>query len=278
VTPTYNQAHFLEQTILSVIGQEYPNLEYIIINGDSTDGTEEIIKKYQDRISHWETLPNAGQSAAINAGFDHSTGDIINWLNSDDLLMPGALLHVGKNMDIYKEEFLCGNCLHWVEGGGNAWGSDLVSAMQKRDIHYSNFLIQPSTWWTRKAYEKVGRIDDNLVYTMDWDYWIRAADLGIEFRPTSEYLSMYRFHKDQKTTGSSGDKRIKELQEIVSKSVGEYYGKFYRSYHEKHDRVESIKKWSSRFRLNRLFPYLLKILLFGSIKKLSVEDIRKYTL
>jgi len=103
VTPTYNQAEYIEATILSVLNQRYPNLEYIIIDGGSTDGTVDIIKKYADQLTYWCSEPDGGQYAAINKGFAHATGDVMAWLNSDDLYMPYTLHAVGSIMDSLEE-------------------------------------------------------------------------------------------------------------------------------------------------------------------------------
>jgi glycosyltransferase involved in cell wall biosynthesis len=126
VTPSYNQAQFLEQTILSVIGQEYPNLEYILMDGGSKDGSVEIIKKYEQHFTYWQSEKDNGQGAAINAGFAKATGDILCWLNSDDLFMPGTLLKIGRMFqNISEPTVIFGNCLHFHENSAKTRGSDV---------------------------------------------------------------------------------------------------------------------------------------------------------
>src|SRR4051812_48252088 len=110
VTPTLNQGNFIEETILSVIGQNYPNLEYIILDGGSTDNTIEIIKKYEKHLAYWSSEPDKGQSDAINKGFKIATGDILGWINSDDYYMPGIFNHIGNKMNIQESELHFGNC------------------------------------------------------------------------------------------------------------------------------------------------------------------------
>jgi glycosyltransferase involved in cell wall biosynthesis len=207
VTPSYNQGVYLERTILSVLQQGYPNLEYIIIDGGSTDCSIDIIRKYQDSLTYWISEPDGGQSSAINKGFSHSTGDFIGWLNSDDYYLKDAFENliecVKKNP---QADWIVGNSIVIDENDNmldtftpkylpdGPWYS-YVAIRQ-----FNTSLPQPSTFLSRKAWTTVGKLDESLRYVMDFDYWGRLAFFGFRPIPANRNIAGFRIHPDSKTS------------------------------------------------------------------------------
>ncbi len=214
VTPSFNQAAFLETTILSVLGQCYPNLEYIVMDGGSTDGSAEIIRRHEAQLAHWTSAPDGGQSAAINAAFARATGDILCWINSDDFLLPGTLLRVAQHFEERTAEprLIYGSCLFFEDRGKRA-KVVRARAFDPAVLRLSAFIIQPSAFWTRALWEKTGPLDQSLSFAFDWDWFIRASAVG-SFETCDEILSAYRLHAAHKS-GSGGERRRSEIIEVV---------------------------------------------------------------
>ena len=198
ITPSYNQGSFIEETILSVLNQDYPNLEYFIIDGGSSDQTTEVIKKYESRIQHWVSEKDSGQSEAINKGLKFSTGEIVSWLCSDDLYLPGTLHKVAEIFMKNKESVL----LHGKAILFDAHGKHEIKGAEMKDIHLRYYSVipfpQPSSFFRKKLIDEQGLLREDLHFSMDFDLLIRAA-LNYEITPVEEVLSKYRLHEASKT-------------------------------------------------------------------------------
>jgi glycosyltransferase involved in cell wall biosynthesis len=274
VTPSLNQGAFLEETILSVLGQAYPNLEYIVLDGGSTDNSVETIQKYEGSISHWVSEPDHGQSAAINKGFQLATGEILAWLNSDDMYMMGALSHAASTIELGRPAVLFGNALHFSNETGTARGSNVEEAHGRRRLALSDYLIQPSVFWTREAWSETGQLNESLTFAFDWDWFIRAQRAGVAFRPTSTYLSLYRLHEGHKT-GRGGEPRASELAWIYDTYSGKHYARAFSEVRSRSGRVGVTRRLIRRLRLRRVEHLLLKLSaprLFRGIKSDDVRD------
>ncbi len=218
VTPSFNQAQFLEQTILSVLGQDYPNLEYIIMDGGSEDGSSEIIRKYEDRLSYWVSEKDGGQSQAINKGFQESTPVNCYYGSIATICYYPVLLKImSEELTRNGDGIYYGNCIHFQESKRLlAWGSDAASAENAYDLRDSDFIIQPASFWSRKVFEQVGPLNENLHFGFDWEWFLRAKEMNISFFPLNKALCLYRFH-DAHKTGQGGHKRQNELLIIYQK-------------------------------------------------------------
>jgi glycosyltransferase involved in cell wall biosynthesis len=207
VTPSFNQSQFLEETIRSVLLQEYPNLEYIVMDGGSTDGSRDIIEKYSPWIDHWVSEKDKGQADAIYRGFERATGEIIGWVNSDDLLLPGALsAHAKYFMRNREAQLVMGGCL-WIDEAGKALQSrrGFARIYPGRRKTFREILLhgcgrnQPAMLWTRQAFFDVGGFDRSLFFCFDYDLFLRLAKRGA-LHKLDAMTACFRVHGESKTT------------------------------------------------------------------------------
>jgi glycosyltransferase involved in cell wall biosynthesis len=204
VTPSYNQGSYLEKTILSVLNQEYPNIEYIVIDGGSKDNSLDIIKKYEKHLKYWVSEPDRGQSHAINKGFSHATGDLLTWLNSDDCYMRGALWTLATMAITNPEASAFVGAGRVIDETGNilCYKEPPQPITMETLYRWSNggFFMQPSSIFRRTAWELVGPLDENVHIAFDVDLWLRMAKAGCRFVSSDSLLSTALRHKNAKTT------------------------------------------------------------------------------
>ena len=236
VTPSFNQGAFLEQTIRSVLGQLYPNLEYLVIDGGSTDESVEIVKRYESQLAGWVSEKDRGQAEALNKGFIRATGEILCWLNSDDFLLPGALHEAARRLE-EGADLIYGKCLSFSDKGTRS----LVNIPPEHDrelLTMVDYLVQPSTFWRRSLWEKTGPLNEEIHYAFDWEWFLRAEKLG-RFSRADFLFSAYRFHDAHKSS-HGGQKRAQEIVAVAKVHGGEAAG---RHYQFAIDHIDLLKKY-----------------------------------
>jgi glycosyltransferase involved in cell wall biosynthesis len=236
ITPSYNQAKFIEKTINSVLSQKYPNLEYIVMDGGSDDGTVEILKKYNEKII-WYSRKDKGQTDAINAGIKKSTGEMIGYLNSDDILFPKALHNVAnffqQNSNCY---WVTGRCQiineqdnivrSFITSYKNFW---LKYARNYTSLTIINYISQPATFWRREVVESIGFFDQSLFYAMDYDYWLRISKI-YRLGFIDDYLAAFRIQKKAKSYLDSNS--LLEEGYYVAKRYSQFPFPFFHKIHD----------------------------------------------
>jgi glycosyltransferase involved in cell wall biosynthesis len=201
VTPSYNQARFLEATLRSIHDQGYPNLEHIVIDGGSTDGSVEILRRFEDKLAYWVSEPDRGQTDALIKGFSRATGEILAWLNSDDLYEPHTLWEVADFFSRHPEvQFVYGDAL-WIDTEGRVLKPKKEIAFSRFIWLYDhNYIPQPSSFWRREIYEAVGGLDPRFDLAMDADLWIRFAEKTklVHVRRVWSRMRLYPEQKNQR--------------------------------------------------------------------------------
>jgi glycosyltransferase involved in cell wall biosynthesis len=201
ITPSYNQGQFIEETILSILNQNYPNLEYIIIDGGSTDNSVEIIKKYEDRITYWVSENDKGQSDAINKGIKIASGDLFNWLNSDDLLAENALLNLGLTYHQDKNVYLMDTSIVNLDNTQTIFTYKQKIGSNVSKTILDHLIAQPSTFYKLNIIKHIGTIAEEFHFVMDLFLWVRyLLEFGQSHIVEIEALgAYYREHPNTKT-------------------------------------------------------------------------------
>jgi glycosyltransferase involved in cell wall biosynthesis len=230
VTPSYNQARFLEATICSVLEQDYPSMEYIVIDGGSTDGSWEIIQKYNAQLAYWISEPDKGQTDAINKGFAQAKGDILAWLNSDDTYEPGAVTAAVRFLQDHPSVGLVYGDANFIDEHGNVIGRFPAAQTDYRRLRRGYVHIpQQAAFWRAELWNQVGPLDPDFYFAMDYDLWVRLAKVSdVRYHP--RVWANFRLHSEAKTI-SDDDRCWPEMLKVhyreggnrISWIVGKYY-------------------------------------------------------
>ncbi len=221
VTPVYNQGHYLEETLRSVLLQGYPDLEYVLVNDGSSDDSEAVIRRYEPWLSYWVTQPNAGQRAAINRGFEHVSGAVQAYLNSDDLLLPGALERAALEIDPQRgRHVVMGRC-RFTDPDGRYVGVEHPSRFSSHarvlEVWKGHTIPQPSVFWTPEVWKTCGPMLEDL--WVDYGLFCRFSR-RYRFHAVDQVLSTYRLHPASKTQQSGEERRLREVVSISRRYWG----------------------------------------------------------
>ena len=219
VTPSFNQGRFIRATIESVLSQDYPNLEYIIMDGGSTDETASVVAEYSSRLK-WISEPDNGQSHAINKGFRMAKGEIVSWLNSDDIYLPGAVRRAVEELQrntragaVYGEGYLIDR-----DGAIKEVFPHTQPLNLWRLAHLSDYILQQTVFFRKRVFEEVGYLDEDLHYTMDWDILIRIGK-RFEIAYIPEFMGCLREYAEAKSF-SGGLRRVREIHRMLRRHTG----------------------------------------------------------
>ena len=222
ITPSYNQARFLEATIRSVLDQDYPNIEYLVVDGGSTDGSLEIIQRYASRLAWWVSEPDRGQTDAINKGFGRATGQILAWLNSDDIYQPGAIREAVNYLQANPDVGMVYGDTSFIDEHGSTIGMFPARQTDLRRLRQGYVHIpQQASFFRTSFWRQVGPLDPSFYFAMDYDLWVRLAGVTrLVYYP--RLWAGFRLHGDAKTI-SADDRCWPEMLRVHYRDGGSHF-------------------------------------------------------
>jgi glycosyltransferase involved in cell wall biosynthesis len=219
VTPSYQQAEYLERTLRSVLDQGYPALEYVVMDGGSQDGSVNIIQRYAARLKHWQSERDNGLSHALKAGFAHTKAEIMAWLNSDDMLLPGTLHRVGQYFATHPEVDAVYGHRVLIQEQDQQIGRWVLPPHDAEFNRWVDYLPQETLFWRRSAFEKAGGIDASFRFAVDWDLILRLQNTGAVFRRLPYFLGAFRVHEAQKSQTEISSVGAQECQRLRTREL-----------------------------------------------------------
>jgi glycosyltransferase involved in cell wall biosynthesis len=221
VTPSFKQGHFIRHTIDSILDQGYPALEYIVQDGGSPDQTVDVLKSYGSRLTSWSSEQDRGQSDALNRGFSRTTGEIMAYLNSDDLLMPGSLAVVADHFASHPGIDVVYGHRVIIDEESREVGRWVMPPHDDGVLAYADYIPQETLFWRRSAWDRAGgRIDDTFRFAMDWDLILRLQAAGARFERLPFFLGAFRVHSASKTTSVLNDVGAAEMDRLRMRTLG----------------------------------------------------------
>ena len=222
ITPSFNQVDYLEATIQSVLAQTYPNIEYFVIDGGSTDGSVDVIRAYQHELSGWISEKDRGQTDAINKGFNMATGEIIAWLNSDDTYYPDAVEKAVAFLNSHPNVGLVYGDANYIDQQGQVIGRFPAAQTSLHQLRRGYVHIPQQASFFRKAlWDRVGPLDPDFYFAMDYDLWVRLAAVS-EIRYVNQTWANFRLHQDAKTI-SADDRCWPEMLKVHYRNGGKWF-------------------------------------------------------
>jgi glycosyltransferase involved in cell wall biosynthesis len=223
VTPSLNQGEYIRQTIDSVLEQDYPRLQYFIQDGGSADGTQKILEQYRSRVTGVISEPDGGQADAINRGFRRASGEIMAWLNADDMLLPGALFSVTRFFATHPDvDVVYGNRII-IDGQGQEVGRWVLPPHDKEVLWWVDYIPQETVFWRRRIWDKVGgQVDSSFDFALDWDLLLRFQAAGAKFVRLPLFLGAFRAHDRQKTKQGIASRGYEEMYHLRYRCHGRH--------------------------------------------------------